>query len=154
MKQKRKETSLLPLEDTAEKIERRQAIENTESLFLNHINLKKLIRLKDLEKPDQRLEILNQLSDASKQPIRVHPNLLLDVDHEVLLIESIEKSLLEQNDFATKSQRRFADFKDYSSLQSIISNYSFLYAIEQPEIGELFHLPEIDTNLVGKLIQK
>ena len=141
-----------PLEDTDEKRNLRERLEKTEREILCQIRLNpsQKISLVDLEDPQKRESVLRRILEIEETPCHTIQQ-EVSSDHERLLIQRFEEEMIPR--IKDRGSREFENF-DTNDLERKTLESSLIHALffeTRPEIGQLFHLQEMDPMIVQKL---
>ena len=137
---------LQPLPDTAEKAEHRKRIEEKEAEFLSQIGLGSILKFSDLENSTYlhtcftKFSNMENIQGKSEQILNEVDEKVLDKRFNEQLIKEIER----KDDLYDKS----VDVKNFEESVLGSSLIKTIFAHSNPEIGELLHLPEINSKIV------
>ena len=133
----------IPLPDSAEKVKNKKNLQETEDELLKQIGLTKIIRFDDLQNSTCLPLCFADLSQSNALHVNAkHP---LDPDHGKLIEHLFLNNLLDRMKQVQYENSKFENFEES------VKKFSLIYTIfsqSNPEIGDFFHLPEIDPSIV------
>ncbi len=112
--------------------------------LIQNSGMKKVVRLQNLEDPQQAAQIFNEIMMLS-EPVSVCENHQLDPEDRELLNKIFTKTLfaeIEKDDYSNE---------DFYAFERSVLEYSLtktLKARSNPEIGRFLHLPQLDPMIV------
>ena len=146
LKQDREQQLNQQLPETAEKAASRKRIEDNEKQLLNEIGLTSFIPLANLEDL-KTLSSYFQKLDAQKT-IHVDSKRALDANDRALLDKRFENQLMKDIRAKTFDENVAEGFENLHESILATSLINTLFSQSNSEIGQFFHLPEIDPNIV------
>lgn len=147
--QERQQLQFLPPPETEEKINLRKNIADIENELLKQIGLGSIIRFSDLEDPNLLHSCLESLSKPGPT-IRASSKPSLDADAKRLLENRFRENLREELASKENYDNQFKSVKDFEQSVLESSLIKTIFSQSNPEIGEFFHLAEMDPSIVRK----
>lgn len=126
----------------------RSVIEATEKELLRSMRWKgEPLRLDNLEDQNLLSSCLETLSKPAEEEVRLNPEKKLDPAHQKLL-DRLAKEALNEAKERKKWPVKKEDIEAFEQRIVDSSLFAAILSCANPEMGELLHLPEIDSNIV------
>lgn len=140
LQQKRFQAAQQPLAETDEKKSYRNKIKELEDTLLYRTGCGMMIRFDELD--DDHLNECIEVLSSPTLPICVNPKPVLDEFDQKFLETRFKQDLMKELELGGDIPQR--KFMTHHEFVEYLNKYSLISAIARPEIGEFFHLPEMD----------